>query len=225
MRRRAGITLVEVLVAVTILAMVGTLVYGGFAQTFKNKERVERDVDRYHILRLALERMSRELSMAFVSIHRNPNSMLQVMNTAFVGDDRGVDFTSFSHQRLLRDSNESDQNELGYFVAPHPDGNGTNVLARRQQRRIDDDPLRGGDVMILVEDVVDLHLEYLDPLSGEWLRSWDTTQASMQPNRLPAQVKIRLTIPDPRREEEQLTLGTRAAIPLQWALNHAAYNP
>jgi general secretion pathway protein J len=225
MRRHSGVTLIEALAAITILAMVGTLVYGGFNQTFKNKARVEEDVDRYHILRLALERMGREVSMAYVSVHMNPNTMLQVMNTAFVGDDSRLDFTSFSHRRLLRNANESDQNELGYFMARHPDKKRMEVLARREQHRIDEDPLRGGDIMILVEDVTGLRFEYLDPMSGEWLRSWDTTQAAMQPNRLPAQVKILLTVPHPRRPKEELTLGTRAALPLQWALNHAAYNP
>jgi general secretion pathway protein J len=225
MRRRSGLTLVEGLVAISIFAIVGTLLYGGFTQTFKNKNRVEEDIDRYHILRLALDRMSRELSMAYVSVHMNPNTMLQVMNTAFVGSDKRVDFTSFSHQRLLRDSNESDQNALGYFVARHPDIRGMDVLARRAKHRIDDDPLSGGDAMILVENVLELQLEYLDPLSGEWLRSWDTTQAAMQANRLPSQVKILLTVPHPRKKRETLALGTRATLPLQWALNHAAYNP
>jgi general secretion pathway protein J len=225
MRRRSGMTLVEVLVALGILGIVGSLVYGGFVQTFKNKARVEQDLDRYHVIRLALERMSRELSMAFVSAHINPNTMLQVKNTAFVGTERRVDFTSFSHQRLLRDANESDQNELGYFLARHPTRSGVSVLARREQHRIDQDPLSGGKVMILVEDVERLELEYLDPMSSTWVRTWDTRQAALQGNRLPAQVKILLTVPHPVKKRERLTLGTRASLPLQWALNHAAYNP
>ncbi|MFW6067510.1 MAG: PulJ/GspJ family protein [Myxococcota bacterium] len=223
--RRHGFTLVEALISIAILAIVGTLVVGGFTQTFKNKNRVEQDIERYHIVRLALDRMARELSMAYVSAHVNPNPTLQRMLTAFVGDEERVDFTSFSHRRLMRDSHESDQNELGYFVAHHPDGSGRQVLARREQHRIDEDPRTGGKSMILVEDVEELELEYLDPTSGEWLRSWDSTQAAMQPNRLPSQVKIRLTVPHPRKERESLTLGTRTSLPLQFALNHAAYNP
>jgi general secretion pathway protein J len=228
-RRLAGMTLIEAMVAIAILAIVMTLVWGGFSQTARNKAHVEDEADRYHIVRLALERMVRELSMAYVSAQLNPNQSLQVMNTAFVGVDRSggdrIDFTSFSHHRLYRDAHESDQNELSYFVTRHPDDPGIKVLARREQRRIDDDPRRGGRIQILVEDIEDFQLEYYDPLSNEWQTTWDTTQGAAQPNRLPTQVKIALTIPDIRNPQRERVFGTRATVPITWALNHAIYNP
>ncbi len=60
-------TLLEVILAVTVLALIGTMVYGGFAQTALNKARVEEDVDHSRVVHMALERLTRELSMAFVS--------------------------------------------------------------------------------------------------------------------------------------------------------------
>jgi general secretion pathway protein J len=167
--------------------------------------------------------------MAYTSAQLNPNTALQVMNTAFIGTDRGsgdrIDFTSFSHHRLYRDAHESDQNELSYFVTRHPDDSSINVLARREQSRVDDDPRRGGRVQILVEDVKGFELEYYDPLSDEWQDTWDTTQPAMQPNRLPMQVKITLTIPDIRYPSRERAFGTRASLPITWALNHSIYNP
>lgn len=215
----------EVLIAVAILALVGTLVVSGFVQTFKNKERVEQDLDRYHIVTLAIERMARELSMAYVSAQQNPNPALQAVNTAFVGSDERVDFTSFSHQRLMRNSHESDQNELSYFVTRDPDDPSMDVLARREQNRIDDDPRSGGNVMIMVPNVEKLELSYYDPTTGEWQDTWDSTQVAAQANRLPMQVKIVLTIPDPHHPGKSLALGTRTSLPLQFGLNHATYNP
>ena len=38
---RRGFTLLEVILAVTILALIGTMIYGGFSQTALNKARVE----------------------------------------------------------------------------------------------------------------------------------------------------------------------------------------
>ena len=35
-------------------------------------------------------------------------------------------------------------------------------------------------------------------MTGEWLSTWDTTQAAMQPNRLPSQVFIKVTVPNVR---------------------------
>lgn len=224
-----GMTLIEAMVAITILSIVTTLVYGGFSQTMRNKTRVEEQSDRAHVIRVAMERIVRELSQAYVSVHVNPNPTLQSMLTCFHGYRQGrasrIDFTSFSHRRLYRDAHESDQNELSYFVARHPEEPDQRVLVRREQRRIDDEPDRGGQLTILVEDVREFELEYLDPQTGDWIDSWDAAPNGTQANRLPYQVRIKLEVPgivDPRRTERY---ATRAWIPIGWALNHAVYNP
>ena len=226
---KRGFTLLEVILAVTVLALIGTMIYGGFTQTALNKARVEEDVDHSRIVHMALERMVRELTMAFVSTHVNPSLDLRVSNTAFIGTNNGredrIDFTSFSHRRLYRNARESDQNEISYFVTEHPEDPDIMVLARREQNRIDDDPRKGGKSQILVEHVEELNLEYFDPLLSEWVDSWDTVNTLGQPNRLPTQVRIRLSVTDPRRSGKIETFGTRVAIPLTYALNHANYNP
>lgn len=225
--KRAGVTLIEVMVAMAILAIVATLLYTGFAQTASNKKRIESEQARNHEVRMGLERIVRELQMAFVSAQVNPVPSLIVVKTAFIGKDQmggsRIDFTSFSHQRLYRDAHESDQNELSYFLTDDPDFPGKDALVRREQNRIDDDPQTGGTAQVLIHDVERFELSYLDPQTGEWLSTWDTTQGAMQPNRLPSQVKITLTVPNIRGDGPPLTVATRAPIPLQFALNHATY--
>ncbi len=226
---KRGFTLLEIILAVTILALVGTMIYGGFAQTALNKARVESDVDHYRTVHMALERIVREVTMAFVSTHVNPSLDLRTVLTAFVGTDRGaddrLDFTSFSHRRLYRNARESDQNEISYFVTEDPDQPGEQVLARREQSRIDEDPRRGGKSQILVRGVQEFNVEYFDPVLSEWVENWATDDQFGQPNRLPAQVRIRLTVKDPHRPGKTQSFGTRASIPINYALNHANYNP
>ena len=226
---KRGFTLLEIILAVTILALVGTMIYGGFAQTALNKARVESDVKHYRTVHMALERIVREVSMAFVSTHVNPSLDLRTVQTAFVGSDRGqddrLDFNSFSHRRLYRNAHESDQNEISYFVTEHPDQPGERVLARREQNRIDEDPRRGGKSQILVEGVEEFNVEYFDPMLSEWIPNWATDDQFGQPNRLPTQVRVRLTVKDPRRTGKTHSFGTRASIPITYALNHANYNP
>ncbi len=226
---KRGFTLLEIILAVAVLAIVGTMIYSGFSQTALNKARVEEDVDHSRIIHMALGRMARELTMAFVSTHANPSLDLRVVETAFIGKDNGkddrIDFTSFSHRRLYRNARESDQNEISYFVTEHPNEPGVQVLARREQNRIDDDPRHGGKSQILVENVEEFNLEYFDPLLTDWVRTWDSEDVLAQPNRLPTQVRIRLTVKDPRRRGKTQTFGTRVTIPLTYALNHANYNP
>jgi general secretion pathway protein J len=226
-RSRRGMTLVEIMVAITILAIVSTVVFGGFSQTMRNKRRIEEQADRAHVIRVAMERMVSELSMAYVSAHRPVDPALQVMNTCFIGGRgrRGhrIDFTSFSHRRLYRDAHESDQNELSYFLTENPDERDQLVLARREQNRIDDDPQRGGTIQVLVEDVIDFQAEYLDATTGLWTESWDTQNLTDQPNRLPAQVKLLLTVRDDTSPNGRRTYVTRAQPMINWAVNHAAY--
>lgn len=226
---KRGFTLLEIILAVTILALVATMIYGGFSQTALNKARIEDDVDHSQLIHMALGRMARELTMAFVSTHVNPSLDLRSMTTAFIGKDNGdedrIDFTSFSHRRLYRNAKESDQNEISYFVTEHPDDPDMNVLARREQNRIDDDPRTGGKSQILVENVEGFNLEYFDPLLTDWVQTWDTIDALAQPNRLPTHVRIRLEVRDPRRRNKTQAFGTQVAIPINFALNHANYNP
>ncbi|HJL18981.1 MAG TPA: type II secretion system protein GspJ [Sandaracinaceae bacterium LLY-WYZ-13_1] len=230
MRRKivGGMTLIEVLVAITILGIVATVVFGGFSQTMRNKRRVEELADRSHIIRVALERMVSELSMAYVSIQVNPNPALQTMNTCFIGGRSGrghrIDFTAFSHRRLYRDAHESDQEEISYFVTEHPEDPDRLVLARRQDNVLDEDPQSGGTTQILIEDIEEFEMEYLDGVTGEWVDSWDTREVTHQPNRLPIQVKIRITVPDERAPNDRRTFATRAQPQITWALNHAIYN-
>jgi general secretion pathway protein J len=227
-RRREGVTLIEVMVAITIFAVIGTMIYSTFVNTARHKQKVAEDIDRHHALEAALERMAREISMAFVSAQLNPSPTLQVTKTAFLGTDRGsrdrLDFTSFSHRRLYRNAHESDQNEISYFLANDPSDPGEMVLARREQNRIDDDPLSGGRVDVLLDGVEGLELEYLDPTTNLWVQRWDTRSAAGQPNRLPSQVKIRIRVKDPRDRGKTEVYGTRAVLPLQYGLNHAIYS-
>ena len=76
-RSRRGMTLIEAMVAVVILSIITTVVYGGFSQTMRNKARLEEQADRAHVIRVAMERIVRELSQAFVSVHVNPNASMQ----------------------------------------------------------------------------------------------------------------------------------------------------
>jgi prepilin-type N-terminal cleavage/methylation domain-containing protein len=64
---QTGFTLIEIMLALALMAFVTSLLWGTFAQTAKVKKRIEEAQDRTHSVRVALMRMSREIEMAFVS--------------------------------------------------------------------------------------------------------------------------------------------------------------
>ena len=104
-----------------------------------------------------------------------------------------------------------------------PSAQNTVTVARREDNRPDDDPQSGGTTMILVDDVLDFEVEYFDIATSEWSETWDTREITAQPNRLPVQVKISLTVPDERASSRRRTFVTRAEPRNTWALNHAIY--
>lgn len=203
-RARRGITLIEVLVALAILGLVASLVYGSFDAMRRTRAGVDGASERFFQGRSAISRMAREVQSSFLSMHRpllNPG--LQVSQTIFRGTDGGatgdrLDFTSFSHRRLGFGSHESDQNELSYFVttgskARQAEGDrSTRDLARRESAVIDMEPTTGGVSQVLAEDIVEFDLSYLDGATGDWLDHWDSSAEQFE--RLPRYVRIELAI-------------------------------
>jgi general secretion pathway protein J len=191
-------TLIEVVVAIGILAMVAVLIHGVIDSLSRGKKGEEMRAERVHAGREALQRIVRDLSAAYLSMHVPTIQALMTEKTAFVGRnsiqfDR-LDFAAFAHRRTERDSHQSDQAEVGYFAVADPDVPGKMDLVRREQTPIDIDPLKGGIVDVVAEDIDEFDLRYLDPMTGQWVESWDSTQVTGQPNRLPLAVRIRLVL-------------------------------
>jgi general secretion pathway protein J len=226
-KRRAAraMMLVELLIAVAVLAMISMLIYGSFSGMRTSRDGIQRLNDRYREGRIALSRIARELSSAYLSGHEPIDPSLKVIQTAFISTegtpaDR-VDFNSFAHRRLDRDVHESDQAEISYFGSPDPAQSGVIDLARRVSPILDLEPTRGGRVDVLATDIDLFDLEFLDPLTGMWDDTWDTTSAIAQANRLPLQVRVILVLNGGRRKKEsggQDTIRLVTKVPLQMPL-------
>ena len=93
-----------------------------------------------------------------------------------------LDYTTFAHRRINAESHESDQAEIGYFVVRDPDVDDKMDLVRREESPIDRimmnimDVKRGGVILILAENIDHFDLKYLDPLTGQWVETWDSTE-------------------------------------------------
>jgi general secretion pathway protein J len=169
-----------------------------------------------------MQRMVRDLSGAYLSTHAPAVPALVTERTAFVGKsstpyDR-IDFTSFAHLRTDRDSHESDQAEVGYFVVKDPDVDGKMDLVRREQTPIDFEPLKGGIINVVAEDVEKFDVRFLDPLTTQWVETWDTMQITQQPNRLPLEVSITLVLKGVG-DGAPYSYSTKVFLPIQQPLS------
>ncbi len=212
-----GFTLIEIMIAVAILAIVSSLVYGSFARVFDARELVGRVQERYHNVRSALERMSREISMAFIYDCRElatPTGERRMWTTFKVEREGKIDrmiFDSFSHLRMVRDSNESDQNVITYYGEEDPDDPSVMNIMRKEKVRIDGEPEEGGQAMILCHDVESLHFELWDENKQDWVEEWDCTQVERQ-NQMPKLVRINLTVTNEQGEEMPFSTISRIFV-------------
>lgn len=225
-----GFTLVEVLIAIAILAMISTLLFTSFSSLKRSKDGIRRVSERHREGRMAMARVARELQSAYISRHLPPDINQAVVRTAFIGTqgapaDR-IDFNAFVHRRMDRDARESDQVELSYFGMPSETERGVFDLVRRNNTRLDHEPEKGGRVQILATDIDLFDLRYLDPLTGLWVEEWDSTESIKQFERMPLQVRVVLVLNGGARGSEgrardPLTFATKVSMPLLQPLSFA----
>ena len=208
---QAGLTLLEILVAITILAFMMTLVWTTTTRTGQTKRTYETLEERAHEVRVGLARVVADLEQAYLSKNQDLSAMER--RTLFVGKDGGdVDdlrFTSLAHQVLWTESNESEQTQISYFAeSDREDGSKVNWL-RREQRRLTDPgetaKSMSAETDVVLRDIEQVDFEFWDWKEQQWKRDWDTTKQDGQKDRLPTRVKITVTYKEGGVELEQST--------------------
>lgn len=200
-----GFTLVEVLIAIAILAIVLSTVYESFMQTRKAIGKTEASIEELRGVRAAFTRMMQDINMAFL-VQNNDN-------TLFVGTDDfsesypndSIDFTSYSNKFRNKDVKESDQIEVGYYMKRGNEGSAT--LMKRIKKRIDENPGYGGDSYEISEYITGLNFRFLDQ-DGAWVDSWDTRVNKAMPNA----VEITIIVKDSSGND--ISYKTIAEVPL-----------
>ncbi|RMH39076.1 MAG: prepilin-type N-terminal cleavage/methylation domain-containing protein [Deltaproteobacteria bacterium] len=222
-RSQRGFTVLELLIAMGIVAMMMFIAWSVTAQIAGDKKMVARVADRNRELRVSMARMVRDLSMAYLSQNEATDALEP--RTAFIGKGRRdalLRFSSFAHQVLWANAHESEQTMISYFLAPDPrDRNQTNLL-RRESRRLSDEGWDQvpHDVDLLVRDVEEVEFEYWDWRENEWRREWDTTAADGQRGRLPTRVRIKITVKG--RDGKPVVYTTQARLMMQERLQFFA---
>lgn len=207
-RRRAGFTLIEVVVALGVMVLIASLAWGVLAGTFKARDFLERQDVLERGARVALDRIDRELSVAFLTSN---TSAVNTYRTVFIGrDEDDADvlwFATRAHRRRYANAHECDQAEITLWTDTDPtdDSGGRLALLHRESQRIDEKPDEDGVIQPLAVGVTRFDLRYLDPITAEWRDEWDTTGADT-PDRLPRAVEVVLTLvgPDPADPDENV---------------------
>jgi general secretion pathway protein J len=209
--RGAGFTLIEIMLAMAILAFITTIMWGTFSQTATNKKALEATQERVHTARVALMRMSRELEMAYTASETNATTYTRTFFTA--SSQATVDevsFSTFAHQRLRGGLAESDSTVVTYYGERDRDDPKVVNLMRRETRRLqsEDPKTLLGESYVLCPDVANVKFSFYDYKKKEWVREWNTHTVGAE--YLPSHVRISLTVVDELGRE--VTYSTDARI-------------
>ena len=214
-------TLIEIALAMAILVMIGSLTYGSIGRSFEAYETVKEIDSRYHNIRVAMNRMAREFSSAFLSARTNHKGLEQRWETIFKSTSSAsfdeVHFTSFAHQILRANAKESDQCEISYFGKSDPDNPKQMNLMRREDPRLDSDPDKGGRSYVLAENIKKFKLRFFNPQNDDWTDEWDTEDAEFQ-GRLPTLVEIKMIIESEDGDDLTFVTKTRVNLPRELRL-------
>jgi len=212
-RSHRGFTLIEVMIAISITAVIAAMTLGAFQRAQALRQAVEEQDERVSGARTALSRMAREVSAAFISEHYD-RRRFRDRPTIFKGRDGGdrdsLLFATMAHVRGMRDARESDQMVVEYSVDADPDAPGEYALFRREKIRIDEEPDRGGSRALLLRHVTGFDVTYWDWQKQEWAREWSTAPGERL--LLPTRVRMKLTVRFPDGKEKSFETQARIAI-------------
>ncbi len=215
MTRARGFTLVELMIAMAITATIGAMTVGSFAQIDRASQVARAQEERYEAARLALSRMAREVSMAFLSQNYDQTRFHERV-TLLLGREDRILFSTMAHQRLYQDVRESDQSIVEYTVEADPD-TGEDALYRREKVHLDDEPDRGGRKDLVATHVRGLTFSYWDQQRSEWAREWSTKDVA-HAGALPSRVRfdLEMKLADGRTERFVTEARIEIRTPLEW---------
>jgi prepilin-type N-terminal cleavage/methylation domain-containing protein len=216
-RSSAGFTLIEMMLAVAVLALIMVMLAGSFHAVATSKVQAENH--------LAVDSAAREILSGMTNELRDAvQTALLPSRVLLMGESHGHDFQiadSFSvstlspgHRRTLEDFGAEDT--VSYTTAPNPEHRGWFLLFRSQSSSLlgIGTGVKAAETTLLAANLLSLHIRYFD--GNIWSESWNSQ--SLPPGRqLPNEIDIELTMAS--RSGAPFSLATMVAPPmafLQW---------
>ncbi len=201
-----GFTLLEVLIAVAIMAGIVTVIYTSFSTASSNVTQAEEKRDAADLARTLLTKLSNDISNAYYNQSMKETFFYGKKSSAEQDVPRfdTIALTTLTNWRRPN-SKETDLWEVGYRFVETAEKK-TVMLVRKEKREFstDNTRLEGGVDYALTERIKGLLLRYYN--GSTWTDDWDTQQSQQ----LPKAVEITLVIDDGSLYSTQVEVGSAA---------------
>jgi general secretion pathway protein J len=219
---RAGFTLLEILLAMVIFAVVLSTLYAAYTGTFRNMDETESQADIYRMARISLERITEDLESAYIPpLAVTPEPGVEELQPApFVGEDVQISDRSadtllfFSRAHLVFDEEEvnTTNGRISYDVRESEEGEDVFVLYRSDTPGFEEGPEQGTDGLILCEGLHAVDFTYYDD-EGNGYDRWDSANGEFK-DKLPVMVSIVLEFVDKGNPEAPLKFVSSVVLPM-----------
>lgn len=198
-----GFTLIEVLLALAILAVIVTVVYQSFSSAGQSVQQAEEVRDGTDVARMLISRLSVDLANVYVN-----RSMPETFFYGRKAEDEntkertdGVFLTTLTNWRRPG-TKEMDLWEVGYYFQERPEDK-KRLLIRKEKRELSKDipRMEGGDEYEISDQVKGMRIRYSSD-GVNWKDDWDTAGQSS----LPKTVEIVLILADGRVYETEVDI-------------------
>jgi len=204
MRGRRGFTLVELLVATSMLAFLAAAGFAALTTGTRSAAKTRRHGAMVAHGQATLQAMATDIRAA---IEHDGFQLISLDNEYDGRAADTIDFIAGDRVRLARgEPGVTGRCEIGYYIENDPE---TEIkwLLRREDGTLDDDPLEGGAVSLAGPFVSELNLEFYDGFS--WESGWREKPG------FPEAVRIQIVVVDEDEIENPMLFNTTVPIMAQ----------
>ncbi|HBC57154.1 MAG TPA: type II secretion system protein GspJ [Gammaproteobacteria bacterium] len=188
MKDNAAFTLIELMVAMAVFAVLSVIAYGGLNNIIKTSEVVEAQAERLKELQIFMAVVQKDMQNIVPRTVRDELGDVEAEVKMPGGGARTIDFTRGGQRNLLK-LPRSDMQRVGYELRE-------NQLLRVSYMQLDRAPGTEPLEQVLLEDVQDWQIRLLDD-KNNWHSVWPPlNQTGTTTSLMPQAIELELTLKD-----------------------------
>ncbi|WP_373999423.1 type II secretion system protein GspJ [Bdellovibrio bacteriovorus] len=160
--------------------------------------------------------------------NQDPNNRREVPRrdpaTHFVGNGESLNLVTMNNARTTRNTAQADFLEVGYSVKDcknlRNDSASSKCLWRRSTPYVDLDVTKGGDEVVLLENVSEFKLRYMGKGKQDWVTDWrtDAQGDGATKGKFPQAVEVSLTV-EKKEKGKSKKYSMQAIVPIHFPNN------
>ncbi|KYG64887.1 general secretion pathway protein GspJ [Bdellovibrio bacteriovorus] len=255
-KNKNGFTLIELMIALAILATLTVLTSQAISQAVKAKIKLQDQLDDVSRMRDAVRLIEKDLNLAYHyrDVEKEIQDLINKANappqipgappqqppvqpqtatrrevprrdpeTHFIGTTDSVNFVTMNNARAVRNTQAADFIEVGYSLRECRNlrsDTSSKCIWRRSTPFVDLDVTKGGDEVVLMENVTEFKLRYIGKGKQDWVTDWrtDAQGDASTKGKFPQAVELSVTM-DKKVQGRSKKYSMQLIIPIHFPNN------